>query len=408
MKKVFGYILFTFIIGTFLFLSSPSSDDDTIALDNSKLIKFSHQFHVEDNEIECADCHTTVTESLNLNDRLLPNHENCSDCHDVEDTDNCITCHFDDNFEPLIQSKSELNFNHKIHVTDQKLECVSCHKGIADFDYAFEAPNSKPNMETCYSCHNDGGVAFNTLNCESCHKITANLIPQTHKSFSFIKTHKFSAQNIKADCAMCHQEQTCQDCHTATNVITENNTIAQFFQPYSPSKIKDGIKQQQITRVHELNFRMTHGIEARGKTINCESCHQIQTFCANCHGSNNEDFALGGIVPTSHLKPNFKTLGVGTGGGLHATLARRDIESCAACHDVQGADPTCITCHLDSDGIKGTNPKTHPPNFMRDVKGDWHNDPGSVCFNCHSGSSTLLPARLGFCGYCHGSTKYID
>jgi len=200
---------------------------------------------------------------------------------------------------------------------------------------------------------------------------------------------------------MCHQEQTCQDCHTATNVITENNTVSQFFQPYSPSKIKNGVKQQQISRVHELNFRLTHGIEARGKTAECESCHQVQTFCANCHGSNNEDFALGGIVPTSHLKPNFKTLGVGSGGGLHATLARRDIETCAACHDVQGADPTCITCHLDSDGIKGTNPKTHPPNFMKDVRGDWHDDAGSVCYNCHNGSPSQLPSQGGFCGYCH-------
>ena len=63
--------------------------------------------------------------------------------------------------------------------------------------------------------------------------------------------------------------------------------------------------------------------------------------------------------------PDFTTIGVGTGGGEHATLARRDIERCISCHDVQGADPTCITCHLDSDGIKGTNPKTHPAGFMK-------------------------------------------
>lgn len=65
---------------------------------------------------------------------------------------------------------------------------------------------------------------------------------------------------------------------------------------------------------------------------------------------------------------NFKTLGVGSGGGDHATLAKRDIERCMSCHDVNGADPTCITCHFDADGIKGTNPKTHPVGFMSNEK----------------------------------------
>ena len=86
----------------------------------------------------------------------------------------------------------------------------------------------------------------------------------------------------------------------------------------------------------------------------------VETFCVECHQSENEDFAFGGIVPASHLKTTFKTIGVGSGGGDHATLAKRDIERCMACHDVNGADPTCITCHFDADGIKGTNPKTHP------------------------------------------------
>ena len=69
-----------------------------------------------------------------------------------------------------------------------------------------------------------------------------------------------------------------------------------------------------------------------------------------------------------------KLIGVGSGGGDHATLAKRDTERCMACHDVNGADPTCITCHFDADGIKGTNPKTHPASFMRNDHGDWHND----------------------------------
>ena len=83
----------------------------------------------------------------------------------------------------------------------------------------------------------------------------------------------------------------------------------------------------------------------------------------------------------------------------HDELAKRDIENCAACHDVQGADPNCILCHSDPDGVKGTNPKTHEINFMRDVEGDWHTDVRSICYDCHSSSNT---SGVGFCGYCHG------
>ena len=107
-------------------------------------------------------------------------------------------------------------------------------------------------------------------------------------------------------------------------------------------------------------------------------------------------------MPKTHLVPNFTTLGVGSGGGEHAVLAERDIETCASCHDVEIGDPVCITCHVDNDGVKGTNPKTHPDGFMENVHGDWHEDDGSVCFTCHitASASTGQPG-VNFCGYCH-------
>jgi hypothetical protein len=69
-----------------------------------------------------------------------------------------------------------------------------------------------------------------------------------------------------------------------------------------------------------------------------------------------------GFVPQSHLQPNFTTFGVNTGGGLHSELARKDIESCV-CHDVQGRDPVCITCHLITTAL-GTNLRYHEPGFL--------------------------------------------
>ena len=382
--------------------STPKTDVEFDSTGNANIIKFSHNVHKD--IAECDVCHVAVKTSKSMKDRLLPNHEICKQCHEeVNNDDKCNTCHYGEMYPTLIQhSSNNILFDHNFHLDNQKLKCEACHKGITDVDYAYKAAQPYPVMENCYSCHSDKGAA--TSSCEACHISTANLKPLNHQSVNFIKSHKFAAKETDANCIMCHDNNnnSCITCHTANNIITNANTPYDFYAPYLPNNFKDGIKQQQITRVHDLNYRFTHGIDQKGKTAECRSCHEIETFCGNCHSSRNSDFNMGGITPTSHFAPDF-TIGrvVGSGGGKHSILARRDIESCQACHDVQGADPTCLMCHTDADGIRGTDPKTHPSGFMHNVHGDWHDSNASVCFNCH----TRFPAIPGkfFCGYCHGT-----
>lgn len=367
---------------------------------NKDIIKFSHSAHGE--AVECADCHTKVVESVALNERLLPEKSVCATCHDVEDTNNCSFCHYDDVQEPLIQKKSDLIFNHKMHVSDQKTDCSKCHKGLEKVAYSFESAEVLPGMSTCYTCHNDRTVATN--NCETCHISTVALIPVDHQQVGFLKSHKFKAASMNTNCEMCHDNNFCESCHTSTSMITESNSSRDFYAPYSPHKFVDNHKQQQLSKIHDLNYRFTHGIDAKAKSSNCQTCHQQETFCVECHTSSGGDFALEGMVPTSHKAPNFVTIGVGTGGGQHAVLAKRDIERCSGCHDVQGADANCIMCHVDNDGVKGTNPKTHIRNFMKNISdGDWHNDQGSVCYSCHNDANAKPTGikGVGFCGYCH-------
>jgi len=214
-------------------------------------------------------------------------------------------------------------------------------------------------------------------------------------SLDFKKSHKFEARSFDADCIMCHDinNNSCETCHAANNIQTGAD------QPFAPNNFVDDARTQKLTRAHDLNYRFLHGIDARSKKYDCQSCHQTEIFCATCHQSEGSDFAMAGIIPASHLKGDF----VSPGGGEHGTLARRDIESCIACHDVQGNDPVCLNCHIDSDGINGTNPRTHAPGFMKNEEGDWHDTQGSVCYNCHINASPMTPAGTGFCGYCHGS-----
>lgn len=400
MKPKTLYLLIFTAVVTFLAFSVEQTENAEI--ENNKIIKFSHELHAE--AMDCADCHTGVTDSEKLTDRLLPDKETCAGCHDVDDDESCNMCHYEDVFEPLAKETPELIFSHKFHLDSyEDVKCEKCHQGMAEVGMGEENPLASPSMGTCYECHNDQGPAANV--CESCHISTVDLVPENHLQSAFLEKHKFL---MKSDdnCEMCHSEQFCESCHTATVALDVNNSATDFYTPYSPHNYVDNEKQQQITRVHDLNFRFSHGIEARGKTAECATCHQTENFCAECHNpENNGDYAMSGLTPTSHLGPNFILIGLGSGGGSHAEMAKRDIESCASCHDTQGADPNCIMCHVDQDGMQGTNPRTHDRNFMRNVEGDWHHDEGSVCFNCHTDSNARPDGQAGifFCGYCHGN-----
>jgi hypothetical protein len=152
--------------------------------------------------------------------------------------------------------------------------------------------------------------------------------------------------------------------------------------------------------VHSLNYRYTHGLEAKSHQADCYTCHSAREFCAECHTAGGL-IDPNGVKPAWHLGAGFTTIGVGSGGGRHAEFARRDIESCVSCHDVRGGDPVCVQCHADADGIKGTDPKTHDREF--NDHGAWHSDPGSPCYNCHTDYNAHPGGTRGrgFCGYCH-------
>ena len=367
------------------------------------VIKFSHKKHKD--VAECSVCHASIEKSTNIKADVYPKMEDCSSCHDIKDTANCQQCHFDNVHQNFPAKKHNILFNHQSHLAMNK-ECNVCHKGVDEVDYASESPTYLPEMATCYTCHDGKTKATNA--CEACHVTTANLKPEDHKKNDFLRFHKFAAQSPKANCVMCHDNSSCDDCHAATIGINEKNSPKDFVQPFGNTQFIDGTKQQKITRVHDLNYRYTHGTAAKGREAECSSCHQTESFCVQCHNAERGDYNMGGVKPASHAKAGFTTLGVGTGGGEHAVLAKRDIENCVACHDVEGGDPVCITCHVDNNGHKGTHPKSHAKGAMQDLgHGDWHSDRSSMCYNCHMDSNARPDGKAGdrFCGYCHGSKR---
>ncbi len=378
-----------------------ASGDASVITDKKQAIKFSHSKHAE-NGVECATCHSSITESVSTKENIFPGHNECQSCHEDKVTSECAYCHVNsEDPKGLPKPIREISFNHKFHMQEQKMECVTCHQGMEKTDFATAV--NHPSMATCNTCHNN--VKANN-ECETCHLNIANLRPASHSVVSFKKEHGRMSRlrTMDAQCQSCHSNNFCEQCHDGNNLTKLNPKEAMgLISPRASGNINSLALKGQM--VHDINFRFTHGIEAKGKAADCQSCHRTQEFCADCH--RNGSAALGGAIPTSHEKAGFVTLGVGSGGGTHAALAKRDINRCISCHDAEGGDPTCTMCHSDPDGVKGTNPKTHKIGFMKNVQGEWHDEMGANCFVCHTDShaKNKSKAGVGFCGYCHGTKK---
>jgi len=357
----------------------------------SEVIKFSHKFHLTEAEAFCTDCHVKAESSTTADDNLLPTMEACANCHDVDDEEACTQCHRgdEDTWQALTLRQKDLQFNHKFHNALEELNCRRCHSNMSTVDYA--NGGSYPAMKVCANCHNNQRAP---LVCANCHNNTLNLRPTDH-SADFLITHKTRGRFGEEECAVCHATSDCSECHEGASLFSTGSDIQSPLYPTST-----GTKGLTLARVHELNFRFTHPMQAQGRTSECAVCHEANNFCQTCHEAEGIDVAG---KPLWHGGPDWGALAgvVGTGGGRHAQLAKRDIESCAACHSTSGDDPTCLLCHTDFDGVQGTNPRTHDAGFEnRFGEGaSFHNDAAALCFSCHTNTEQ---AGLGFCGYCHG------
>jgi hypothetical protein len=366
----------------------------------STTIRFSHKLHLgEDVEAECTMCHP-AEESASASDRLLPTMEICGECHDVEDDDGCATCHLDLDIVGEIDVPSrEIVFSHQSHLGYDGTACTTCHAGLEEV----EAPGGDhiPGMVTCWTCH-DGSRA--TEECGICHTDLTDLRPESHLH-DWTQQHGQRVRTGDTGCTPCHGQAECQECHEGAQLSVALPPLGSQAS-FAPQVL--GNAGLILKGGHDLNYRFTHAIDAKGKERECTACHETASFCVECHrpGSRPDHFR-----PAWHGGPRWGAMAgaVGSGGGLHADLARRDMERCAACHDVQGQDPVCMLCHMDRTPGLGNDPKTHGSRFRsRAGYGDFHDDRGSICYNCHpsgrigAGSYKVAAGGPGFCGYCHG------
>lgn len=338
---------------------------------------FPHVLHVEEEGLECLDCHGQAMESDAASDYLLDTQV-CLDCHDEGDV-------------PMEWPSvaGDILFGHRHHAEGLEMDCLACHAGALQ-----EGAGALPSMDGCMTCHT--GLQA-PRECGACHLAgLVDLIPPSHDA-GWADSHGSLARIDDTGCVPCHAVSDCQECHEGA-LLSELASLGGARQsPFGPELA--GSQGLILQRAHGLNYRFLHALEARGKTSDCITCHELDTgdFCGECHNPAGD----AGLRPMWHGGADWGALAgaVGSGGGRHADLARRDMENCAACHETQVDDPTCLLCHMDRTPGRGNDPRTHGRDFADDVgQGDFHDDPDALCFACHRQTAV----GTGFCGYCHG------
>ena len=272
-------------------------------------------FIIEDLGVDCMQCHGDVAESRLSSDTVIPGHIECLECHDGDFArDDCTVCHYDEETIQVSPSPEyEYLFNHELHVGLDEVDCSLCHAGIEEADYA--SAEHMPEMESCVQCHNNTQAP---QNCEFCHTQLATLRPVSNTPV-WINRHDEAVRSTSEDCSVCHQPEYCQECHDGASLVKSTQGTISNVPP--DARQNWNIGNNILQRNHSLNFLYTHPVEARNNPQRCQQCHDSEIFCNTCHNSPDHEQD---IEPPWHGGADWGAiaLGLGTGGGRHARLAK--------------------------------------------------------------------------------------
>lgn len=216
--------------------------------------------------------------------------------------------------------------------------------------------------------------------CSGCH--TGSGVAPNHGA-GWSREHRLLASKPQKNCASCHDQQFCLDCHTGGG-IDADLTVA-------------NAKMNYVPHSHRTDFRELHPLKALDNPQTCSRCHDAR-FCSDCHAkykgpdlmvqSHRRAWSDLATAPLGPAHSTFNTLQCQTchpGGVLpkhvwsadHAREARRNLQACQTCHS-DGA--VCQTCHSARVGLK-INP--HPRNWSA-VKDKYRSKSGGrSCIVCH-------------------------
>lgn len=321
---------------------------------------FPHATHV-DSEVECKNCHASIEKAPRLEARVrhvqIPprpsKNKVCADCHDADPS-------------LKIPSRSRafrFTFSHADHLPRVKGDCQRCHKDLPE---PGETGYDPPPMSACTSCHGHQ-LDYAQARCTPCHTDLKGYKPESafrHEG-DWTKAHGRLARPSAESCAACHDQTYCAECHSPTTAAARASIVF-------PERVDRAF-------IHRGDYVSRHMIDAGADPAGCRRCHG-PAFCDSCHVQQNLTAAAAGFRdPHPQGWANDRA-----SGHFHGDAARRDISSCAGCHD-QGASATCVGCHRVG-GIAGSGPGgngPHPPSFVSRHRGE-DRSKNSICAACHT------------------------
>ena len=342
-------------------------------------VNHSHPAH---RVLRCEACHVGASRS----DRGVlppPTESTCQPCHEQATDRNdpsenrCGLCHrgFElaaDAGVPRVpttnRASARLHFSHRIHAS-AGMRCFECHANVNRED---DGPRHLPTMASCHGCH--GGASPSAPSeCTTCHLALPDgrmksVYPEgwlnpprwlrgLHHDRDWLVRHRWIAADQGSDCATCHTESECADCH-------------------------DG--RVRPDRVHPNDFITTHPQLSRRAGNRCTSCHSTQNFCTECHARLGlSTFSAPALQGAGRFHPPDDVWI--RGPVLHGREARRSMNDCVSCH----AESDCVSCHGAMGIGGGVSP--HPPGFA-EVCGRALRANARACQTCH-GDLDLLRSR---------------
>ena len=343
---------------------------------------FSHAKHAA-RGTTCVQCHPDAKASRSAIDNLIPTEAACRACHPIDRNEPakvatpaaaCIACHPgwtpSKPVERIYVMPGPLKFDHSAHA---KQTCESCHGDLRNVDLA--TTRHLPTMASCLTCHTSG---TDQRQCTTCHFSKVGGLVETEFPHGtlvplrsglgddhgpmFARDHKQQARRLDATCNACHDKSECVECHQGV------------------------VKPADF---HRGNYLLVHATEAKRGRPDCSACHRAQTFCAGCH--ERSGLGMRGRTDFSRFDANraFHPTGWASempgAGNLHASVARRNVSSCASCH----RDDDCARCHSAEATSLRISP--HPPNWRGSTRCKML-DRGNrrMCLRCH-----VTPDELG-------------
>jgi hypothetical protein len=319
-------------------------------------IRVPHERHAQA-KVDCVVCHESLYDAKTLQGgAFFPTEKTCLGCHrETKEQGRCSFCHTDVRRAAAWPARAHaVDLSHADHIERTKEDCKTCHKSLPE---PFAAGVEKPPMASCLGCH-EHRRDYDDGRCAKCHRDLSKYALEPITSFShqgdYVRNHAGDARAAADRCATCHEPTFCTDCHAST--------VATRIELRLPERVDRDF-------IHRGDYLGRHAVEAQAGPALCRRCHG-SSFCESCHEAQN-------LTPLAKNPRDPHPSGWAFPGSadFHGTAARRDIASCAPCHD-QGARSICVDCHK----VGGVGGDPHPPGWRHSRDEIRQN---GMCLACH-------------------------